>query len=131
MGLEDFYFQFPSKKDCLRHLENLRWNGDPICPYCNSRHFTKPKLGGRYHCNTCNTSYSVTVNTIFHKTKIDLQKWFYAIYLILNYESSVSSRDLGKEINTTKDTAWRIIKEIKNALIKQEALIHKLNKYEQ
>jgi transposase-like protein len=28
----------------------------------------------RYHCNNCNTSYSVTVGTIFHDTKLDLQK---------------------------------------------------------
>lgn len=126
MTLEDIYNQFPNKNVCVEYLEKLRWNNIPICPYCNSRHFTKLKKGNRYHCNTCNTSYSVTVNSVFHKTKIDFQKWFYSIHLIMNEESKISSRELAKKIYTTKDTAWRIIDEIKNSLIKQDDLILKI-----
>ena len=69
----------------------------------------------RYHCNTCNKSYSVTVGTMFHKTKVDLQKWFYAISLIANNEN-ISARQLGKEIDVTKDTAWFMMKRIKESL---------------
>lgn len=125
MKLEDIYSQFPSKEDCIRHIEDLRWGDNPICPYCNSTHYTELQGKNRYHCNTCNISYSVTVNTLFHKTKIDLQKWFYAIYLILD-NKIISSRELAKEINTTKDTAWRILKEIKSAIIKNDFLIKKI-----
>jgi transposase-like protein len=126
MTLEDIYNQFPNKNDCINHLEKLRWGEIPICPYCNSKHFTELKEDNRYHCNTCNTSYSVTVNTMFHKTKIDLQKWFYAIHLIINNEKKISSRELAKKIKTTKDTAWRILNEVKNSLIKQDDLIYKI-----
>ncbi len=123
MTLVDIYNKFPSKRDCINHLEELIWMGTPICPYCNSKHHTELKEDNRYHCNTCNTSYSVTVNTMFHKTKIDLQKWFFCIYLIMNTENSISSRELAKRLSTTKDTAWRISNQIKNSILKQNNLI--------
>ena len=84
MNIPELYRKFPTQKDCIEHLEMVRWNSTPICPYCNSKKQTPLKNENRYHCNTCNTSFSVTVGTIFHKTKIDLQKWFLALSLILN-----------------------------------------------
>lgn len=123
MKLEDIYNQFPTKKDCINHIEEIRWIDSPICPYCNSNHYTELKEDNRCHCNTCNTSYSVTVDTIFHKTRIDLQKWFFSIYLIMDGKDSLSSRQLAKAIGTTKDTAWRISNQIKNSLIRQNNLI--------
>lgn len=130
MTLKDIYNRFPRKQDCIAHLEKLRWDSIPVCPYCNSNHYTELKEEYRYHCNTCNISFSVMVNTMFHKTKIDLQKWFFAIYLIVESNNNISSRELAKKINTTKDTAWRIINEIKKSLIKQDVLIQKILKNE-
>lgn len=126
MKLKEVYSLFPSKNDCFDYLEELRWANKPICPYCNSKHYTVLKKNNRYHCNTCNTSYSVTVNTIFHKTKIDLQKWFYAIHIIMENDNKISSRELANEISTTKDTAWRITKEIKNTILKRDSLVLKI-----
>lgn len=77
----------------------------------------------RYHCNNCNTSYSVTVSTIFHKTKIDLQQWFFAISLTLNAKKEISSRQLAKDINVTKDTAWHMQRRIRKAFIEYGYLL--------
>lgn len=131
MVLQDFYNQFPSRELCIQHIENLRWGNVPSCPYCLSNHFTESKDGHRYHCNTCNTSYSVTVDTLFHKTKIDLQKWFYAIHLIVKDGEKITSRDLADKIKTTKDTSWRVINEIKKAILRQDELIQNIIKHEQ
>jgi len=46
----------------------------------------------RYHCNNCNTSFSVTVGTIFHRTHLPIQKWFLAIAIILNAKKGLSAR---------------------------------------
>ncbi len=126
MDLNDYYIRFPEKKDCISYLEGLRWGNKPMCPYCYSNHYTKTKHGNRYHCNTCNTSYSVTVDTIFHKTRVDMQKWFFAINLVLGTNKKISSRALANRIKPTKDTSWRIINEIKNSIIKQDPLIQKI-----
>lgn len=65
----------------------------------------------RYHCNGCKVSYSVTAKTMFHKTKIDLQKWFFAIPLIVRRETS--ARELAKRISVTKDTACFMVERIR------------------
>jgi len=78
---------------------------------------------GRYHCNNCNTSYSVTVDTIFHNTKLPLQKWFLAISIILNAKKGVASRQLARDIEVTKDTAWRIQMQIRKAMGQYKELL--------
>lgn len=85
------------------------------------------KNENRYHCNTCNTSFSVTIRTLFQKTRIDLQKWFYAIYLILNNINKKSIRSLSNEIQVNKDTAWYINFRIKKALNEKDEFIRTLN----
>jgi transposase-like protein len=115
MNLIQIYKKFPTQQDCLKHLELVRWNNIPKCPYCKSENQTPLKNTSRYHCNNCNTSYSVTVDTIFHKTKADLQKWFLAITLVLNAKKGISARQLARDIEVTKDTAWYMLMRIRRA----------------
>ncbi|MFN6537939.1 MAG: transposase [Nostoc sp. EkiNYC01] len=70
-------------------LECIRWNGLPKCPYCGSTNSSSLKLEKRYHCNNCYIHYSVTVNTPFHGTHIELKKWFIAVSLLLNHSKKV------------------------------------------
>ena len=36
MNLVEIIERFPTQEDCLAHLEQLRWNGTPKCPHCQS-----------------------------------------------------------------------------------------------
>ncbi len=123
MDIVQVYKQFPTQLDCIKHLETVRWDNIPACPYCQSTKQTPLKNTNRYHCNTCNTSFSVTVGTIFHKTKCDLQKWFIAISLVLNAKKGYSARQLGRDIEVTKDTAWYMFMRIRKALLEQHELM--------
>ena len=120
MNIIQIYKQFPKHENCLSHLEKVRWNNNPKCPYCKSTRSTKTKEDHRHHCNACNTTYSVTVGTIFHKTKLDLQKWFLALSLILNAKKSIAARQLSRHLNVNKDTAWRIAMKIRQAMRQSE-----------
>lgn len=108
MDAEAFYARFPTRADCIRRLEELRWGGVPRCPYCGSIKASRVKVEPRHHCNTCLTSFSVTVNTVFHGTRLDLQKWFAAIALVIASEGRISGRALARRLRITKDTACRI-----------------------
>jgi transposase-like protein len=123
MNIIQIYKNFPTQEDCIQHIENIRWHGNPLCPYCKSeKHSLLPKEK-RYHCNNCNTSYSVTVGTIFHDTKLPLQKWFLAISIILNAKKGVASRQLARDIEVTKDTAWRMQMQIRKAMGQHKELL--------
>jgi len=123
MNIIQIYKKFPTQIDCIKHLELVRWNNVPTCPYCKSKKQTPLLKEQRYHCNTCNTSYSVLVGTIFHKTKADLQKWFLAISLVLNAKKGISSRQLARDIEVTKDTAWFMIMRIRKAFVEYGDLL--------
>lgn len=117
MNIVQIYKRFPAEADCIDHLEQVRWDSKPTCPYCQSTNASPQKDGKRrHHCNNCNTSYSVTVGTIFHQTHLDLQKWFLAVSLILNAKKGISARQLARDLEVNKDTAWRISMKIREAM---------------
>ena len=123
MNIIQVYKRFPTHADCIAHLENVRWNNEPTCPYCQSKNSTSLPKERRHHCNNCNTSYSVTVGTIFHKTKLDLQKWFLAISIILNAKKGIASRQLARDLEVNKDTAWYLQMRVRRAMLRDSALL--------
>ncbi len=117
MDIVKIYKLFPTQKECMIYLEKVLWNNEPTCPYCKSKNTTPMPKEHRYHCNNCNTSYSVTVGTIFHKTKLDLQKWFLGISLVLNAKKGISARQLARDLDVNKNTAWYMGMRIRRAMI--------------
>ena len=116
MDLIEIFNKFPTQKDCIKHLEKIKWDNSPVCPYCYSTNSTKMPKENRHHCNACNTHYSVIVDTIFHDTRLPLQKWFLAFSLILNAKKGISSRQLARDIKVHRNTAWSMQQRIANAM---------------
>jgi transposase-like protein len=112
--------RFPAENDCLMYLEQIRWGNTQKCTYCGSTRRTLMIQERRYHCNTCNTSFSVTVGTLFHQTHLSLQKWFQAIILLLNARRGVSVRQLAQYVDVNKDTAWRMAMKIQEAMAERD-----------
>lgn len=120
MNIVEIYETFPTNDDCIRHLEKIRWNDKPTCPYCKSTKSTPMPKENRHHCNNCNTTFSVTVGTIFHHTRIPLQKWFLAVTLVLNAKKGIAARQLGRDLKVNKDTAWRIGMKVREVMSQHE-----------
>lgn len=51
--------------------------------------------------------------TILEKTTTPLQYRFYAIFLITNTRSNVSTKQVPRELGVTYKTAWRMFNQIK------------------
>ncbi len=123
MNIVEIYEKFPTEQHCIKYLESVRWQGEPQCPYCLSKSCSPMPKENRHHCNNCNTTFSVTVRTIFHKTRMPLQKWFLAISLVLNAKKGISARQLGRHLKVNKDTAWSIAMRIRGAMIEDRRLM--------
>lgn len=123
MNIVSIYREFPTEKSCIDRLETVKWKGTPTCPYCKSAKATAMPKEERYHCNTCNTTYSVTVGTIFHNTKLDLQKWFLGVALMLNAKKGLSARQLARDLEVNKNTAWYMAMRIRKAMLDDGALL--------
>jgi len=116
MNLLEVITRFPDQETCIDHLETLRWQKKPQCPYCKSEHSSKRVGTQRYQCNSCNSAYSVLVGTIFESTKLELPKWFLAISLILNAKKGLSSRQLSRDLGINRNTAWYLQMRIRKAM---------------
>lgn len=127
MELLHLYTRFPTQEACITFLEKIRWNGTPTCPYCTGINITLVAKEQRYHCNRCKTSFSVTVNTIFHKSRIDLRKWVLAIMLYLESDR-VSAQHLARVLEVNKNTAWYMKERLRREAITQQAFMQAISK---
>lgn len=113
--------RWPDQEAALAHLERVRWQGQPNCPYCNSlkvcAHASKDKKLPRWQCQTCRSAFSATVGTIFHHTHLSLRIWFLALALILDSKSNINNVQLAQSLNIPYKTAWSLAVRIRRAMV--------------
>ncbi len=109
----DLLKTFPTEQSCIEHLEQLRWNGFVVSPFDNASKVYKCK-GNKYRCKNTGKYFNVRTNTLFDNTKIELQKWFLAIWLVTSHKKGISSIQLSKDIDVTQKTAWFMLQRIRN-----------------
>lgn len=108
----DLLKAFPDEQSCIDHLELLRWNGEVVSPFDSTSKVYDCK-GNRYKCKNTGKYFNVKTSTLFDNTKIKLQKWFLAIYLVTSHKKGISSIQLGKDIGVTQKTAWFMLQRIR------------------
>ncbi len=117
-SLVEFQEHFSSDEICREFLEQQRWNGIPVFPYFGSRKVYRIEKGKRLLCSekTCQHKFSVTVGTIYESSKIPLQKWFLAMYIIGNHKKGISSLQLSRDLHITQKSAWFLNHRIREML---------------
>lgn len=126
MNVLDVWDTYPDQESCINHLEKVRWGDAPCCPHCESENVgQKNESGrvGRWNCYDCKSSFNVLSGTIFHRTKIELRKWFAAIALLLDAKKSISSHQLARHLGLTKPTAWYMGHRIRKAMQQGDVLL--------
>ncbi|HTW34839.1 MAG TPA: IS1595 family transposase, partial [Rhizomicrobium sp.] len=104
--------RFTDAAAARKHLEGLLWPNGPVCPHCgviNEATALKGKSTrpGVYWCNACQAPFSVTVGTVFERSKIPLNTWLYANHLLLGAsKKGISSHQLARMLGVTYKTAW-------------------------
>lgn len=103
---------------CVKYLEEKRWNGVPICPYCKSARSSSKAM--RYTCLECKNSFSVTVGTVFENSNLPLNKWLLAVALMLSAKKGISALQLARDLSINKNTAWLLQMKIRAAMNEDE-----------
>ena len=101
------------------HLEALLWADGPVCPHCKVRDRSSKIKGGRaglYFCNACRMQHSVTVGTVFERSKIPLNKWVLATHLMSASKTGVSAHQLHRMLDITYKSAWFMCMRIREAM---------------
>lgn len=109
----DLIKAFPTEESCILHLEKIRWyNDNVISPFDYTSKVYKCK-GNKYQCKNTGKYFNVKTNTIFDNTKLELQKWFLAIWICTSYKKGISSIQLGRELGITQKSAWFMMQRIR------------------
>ncbi len=119
MNLFDAVERFSDQEKCVKHLEEVRWGGNPECPRCESKKVAPKQerhIIGRWNCHTCKSSFNVLQGTIFQGTQIPLQKWFMAILLMNDAKKSLSSCQMARHLDLTQPSAWYLMQRIRSEM---------------
>lgn len=103
-----------------KHLEALRWGDIPECVHCGSADVTR--LEGKKHrdgllqCNHCREQFTVTVGTVFERSKIPLNKWLLCNHLLCSGKKGTSAHQIHRMLGVTYKTAWFMCHRLREAM---------------
>jgi transposase-like protein len=103
------------------HLENLRWAAGRVCPHCgvvdgSGEVASKNHKPGLYHCNSCKTTFTVTVGTLFERSHIPLNKWLLAFHLMAASKKGMSAKQMERMLGLSYKSAWFMCHRIREAM---------------
>ncbi|WP_199720469.1 IS1595 family transposase [Stagnimonas aquatica] len=111
---------FPDEAASRKWLEDIRWpEGQRHCPHCGSlKTSTAPNERPMpYHCGECREYFSVRTGTVMQSSKVALQKWAIAMYLMSTSLKGVSSMKLHRDLGLTQKSAWLLAQKIRQGWI--------------
>lgn len=104
-------------------LEAVRWPEGPICAHCGNSNPEKiAKLAGKshrpglYYCHECKGHFTVTVGTVFERSKVPLTKWWMAAHMIGSGKNGVSAHEIHRTVGVTYKTAWFMMHRLREAM---------------
>lgn len=97
------------------YLEELRWDGHPVCPYCGCDKIQIRCVEGYFRCLTCTEDFTVRTGTVMERSHIPLDKWIMAMYLLVTARKGISSLQLSKELGITQRSAWFMLQRLREA----------------
>lgn len=103
------------------HLEKTRWPYGAVCPHCGvvgeaTGLQGKAHRAGVYQCNACREQFTATVGTVFERSKVPLNKWLLASYLMASCKKGVSALQLSRQLGVTYKTAWFMAHRLREAM---------------
>src|SRR5688572_18969167 len=114
---------FTDADEARKHLDAQRWPNGPVCPHCGNVDQSKitamqgkAHRPGLYNCNECRMQFSVTVGTVFEDSKIALNRWMLATFLMASSKKGMSAHQLHRMLGVTYKTAWFMAHRIREAM---------------
>ena len=112
---------FHNEAKAREWLEARLWPNGPICPKCGvidqaTLMQGKSHRPGLYQCNACREPFTVTVGTLYERSKVPLHKWLAATHLMMASKKGVSALQVGRMLGLSKKTAWFLCHRIRESL---------------
>jgi transposase-like protein len=102
-------------------LEARVWAAGRPCPHCgvidNSTALKGSKhRPGLYQCGACREQFTVTVGTVFERSKIPLSKWLAALFLMVASKKGVSAHQVHRMLGISYKSTWFMMHRLREAM---------------
>ena len=104
-------------------LEARVWPEGPTCPHCGNADKAKVKAlqgkahrPGLYQCAECREQFTVTVKTVFERSKIPLTKWLAALFLMTASKKGVSAHQVHRMLGISYKSTWFMMHRLREAM---------------
>jgi len=123
LSLPNFFKLYGTHEQCEQALVDARWGGGFVCPRCAGHDSWTYQRGSRLYrlCSACNHQCSLTAGTVLDNTKLPLNTWFLAMYLLSQAKNGISGLDLGRQLGVSYPTAWTLKHKLMLAMKDAEA----------
>lgn len=115
MSTYEFHRRYPDEEAARAYLEARRWPSGVNCPACEEAERIGTRKGGFYRCHACGIDFTVRTGSIYERSHVPLDKWLYAMFLLMTARKGISSIQLGKELGITQKSAWFLLHRIREA----------------
>ena len=129
VDFEEFSKIYPDKESCNLFLSQLKWKDGYSCRKCKNTQFYSGHIPYSRRCSKCSYEESVTTYTVFHNTRIPINKAFYMVFLIYSTKGKISSHKLAELLNLRQSTCWTYGSRIKLVMEERKTKLKKSNKY--
>lgn len=118
-SIQEFLDLYPDSEACLRHVFETRFGKDPPCPDCGDPTSWYQIRTTKEFVSICCSRNSLhpLSGTIFSKTAIPLQKWFYAMLHFCNSSSGLTPRFVAEHLGISVKAATRMSDRIRHHLL--------------
>ena len=114
----------PDHETAIKYLERIKWKRGVFCPKCKgssvSKHVTKTRT--RWQCWKCKSSFVVTSQTIFSKSYIPLNKWFYIIDLMFT-KRTYTGYKLARDLEEPMANVYNMMRKIKKGMKTRDRIL--------
>lgn len=114
---------FQDEAKAREWLEARVWPEGPVCPHCGNADQDKIKglqgeahRAGLYQCAECRQQFTVTVKTVFERSKIPLTKWLAALFLMTASKKGVSAHQVHRMLGISYKSTWFMMHRLREAM---------------
>ncbi|MGH6973609.1 MAG: IS1595 family transposase [Stellaceae bacterium] len=112
---------FQNETKAREWIEARIWPDGPVCPHCGVLNASTKLEGeahraGLYQCNECREQFTATVGTLFERSKLPLNKWVMALYLLMASKKGFSAHQASRMLNVSYKSTWFMMHRLREAL---------------
>lgn len=123
-SLPEFVQHFPNEQSCARYLLARQFPQGWRCPKCGDTQ-SPGTIKSRPQILRCRANhrheYSLTANTVMHRSKQPICLWFWAAFLVTNHTPGMSAVQFQKMLGIKRyETAFNMLHKLRAAMVRPD-----------